>query len=224
MEVVEVIGQREYKNSVIDGRSIRIDIYAKDSKGKVYDIEVQRADEGADVHRARFNSSMIDTRMLKESQRFKELHESYVIFITKNDVMGSGLPLYHIDRVVKETGISFGDGSHIIYVNGSYQNEDDPIGKLVHDFGCTESSEVIYPVLAKQIHYYKETEGGRAVMCKAVEELAETWAERRAEERRLETKIDDVRNLMDTMKLSVEQAMDALRVSEDDRAILIKRF
>lgn len=77
MKVIDVIGQREYKNPVIGGRSIRIDIYAKDSKGEIYDIEVQRADEGADVHRARFNSSMIDTRMLKESQKFKELHESY---------------------------------------------------------------------------------------------------------------------------------------------------
>lgn len=161
MNVIEIIGQREYKNPVIGGRSIRIDIYAKDSFGKIYDIEVQRADEGADVRRARFNSSMIDTRMLKESQKFKELHESYVIFITKNDVMGSGLPLYHIDRVVKETGISFEDGSHIIYVNGSYQNGNDPIGKLLHDFDCKESEDVIYPILAKQIHYYfKETEGG----------------------------------------------------------------
>lgn len=207
MEVMEVIGQREYKNPVVGGRSIRIDIYAKDSTGKIYDIEVQRSDEGADVHRARFNSSMIDTRMLKESQKFKELHESYVIFITKNDVMGSGLPLYHIDRVVKETGISFGDGSHIIYVNGSYQNEDDPIGKLVHDFDCKKSADVFYPILAKQIHYFKETEGGRSIVCKAVEDLAEKWAERRAEERRLDTKIDDVKNLMDTMKLSVEQAL-----------------
>ncbi len=216
MEVVEVIGQREYKNPVVGGRSIRIDIYAKDSEGKIYDIEVQRADEGADVHRARFNSSMIDTRMLKESQRFKELHESYVIFITKNDVMGSGLPLYHIDRVVKETGISFGDGSHIIYVNGSYQNEDDPIGKLVHDFDCKESSDVIYPILAKQIHYYKETEGGRSIVCKAVDELAE--------KRRLDAMFDVVKNLMETMKLSVEQAMEAIKLSEEDRAILLKRF
>lgn len=220
MNVIEVIGQREYKNPVIGGRSIRIDIYAKDSKGKIYDIEVQRADEGADVHRARFNSSMIDTRMLKENQKFKELHESYVIFITKNDVMGSGLPLYHIDRVVKETGISFGDGSHIIYVNGSYQNEDDPIGKLVHDFDCKESENVIYPILAKQIHYFKETEGGRATMCKAVEELAEKWAE----ESRLDTIVNNIRNLMDTMKLSVEQAMDALRVTDEDREILLKKF
>lgn len=165
MNVIEVIGQREYKNPVIG---------------------------------------------------FKELHESYVIFITKNDVMGSGLPLYHIDRVVKETGISFEDGSHIIYVNGSYQNEDDPIGKLVHDFNCKESEDVFYPILAKQIHYFKETEGGRATMCKAVEELAEKWAE--------ESRLDDIRNLMESMQWTVEQAMDALRISEEDRVILLKRF
>ena len=57
------------------GRSIIIDIYAVDSEGKVYDIEIQRASKGADVHRARFHSSMIDTRMLKERRKFKELHD-----------------------------------------------------------------------------------------------------------------------------------------------------
>ncbi len=37
---------------------------------------------GADAHRARFHSSMLDTKMLKAKQKFKELHDSYVIFIT----------------------------------------------------------------------------------------------------------------------------------------------
>lgn len=220
IEVMEVIGQREYRNPVAGGRSVRLDIYARDSEGRIYDVEVQRVSEGADVHRARFNSSMIDTRMLKEGQKFKELHESYVIFITKDDVMGRGLPLYHIDRVVKETGISFGDGSHIIYVNGSYRNEDDPVGKLVHDFDCRESGDVFYPVLAKQIHYYKETEGGRVTMCKAVKELAEKWAE----ESRLDTIVNNVRSIMESMQLTTEQAMDALKISEEDRAVLLKRF
>ena len=45
-------------------------------------VEVQRADVGADAHRARFHSSMLDTKMLKAKQKFKELHDSYVIFIT----------------------------------------------------------------------------------------------------------------------------------------------
>lgn len=40
LKVMEVIAQREYKNPVIGGRSIKLDIYAEDSDGKVYDIEV----------------------------------------------------------------------------------------------------------------------------------------------------------------------------------------
>ena len=136
--------RREYKSPITDGRSIELDIYAEDKEGKIYDIEVQRADSGADVHRARFHSSMLDTKMLKAKQKFKEIHDSYVIFITENDYMKKGLPLYHVERVVQETQKLFGDGSHIIYVNGSYKNDDDPIGKLMHDFRCTRSVDMFY--------------------------------------------------------------------------------
>ena len=86
LKVLDVVAQREYKNPISGGRSITIDIYAVDGNDKVYDIEVQRASEGADVHRARFHSSMIDTKMLRAGQEFKEIHDSYVIFITKNDI------------------------------------------------------------------------------------------------------------------------------------------
>lgn len=173
LKVLEVVAQREYKNSMAGGRSITIDIYAKDGDDKVYDVEIQRSDRGADFHRARFHSSMIDTKMLKEKQDFKEIHDSYVIFITQNDVIGAGFPLYHIDRVIKEIGKDFQDGSHIIYVNGSYKNDADPIGKLMHDFRCTSSIDMFYPVLANQVRYFKETEGGRKIMCKTFEDLAE---------------------------------------------------
>ena len=44
LKVLEVVAQREYKNPMVGGRSITIDIYAKDKDDKVYDIEVQRAD------------------------------------------------------------------------------------------------------------------------------------------------------------------------------------
>lgn len=70
LKVLEVTAQREYKSPITDGRSIELDIYAKDGDGKIYDIEVQRADAGAEVRRARFHSSMLDTKMLKSNQKF----------------------------------------------------------------------------------------------------------------------------------------------------------
>lgn len=50
--------------------------------------------------------------------------------INYNGVSLKGLPLYHIDRYVRETGKLFEDGSHIIYVNGNYKG-DDEIGHLM---------------------------------------------------------------------------------------------
>lgn len=220
MKVIEVVAQREYKNPVTGGRSIQLDIYARDSDGKVYDIEVQNDDAGADIHRARFHSSMLDTKMLKEKQKFKEIHDSYVIFITKNDYMKMGLPMYHVERTVQETGTLFGDGSHIIYVNGSYKDDADPVGKLMHDFRCTSAVDMFYQELAKSVRHFKETEGGQNQVCKAMEERID----RERDKERIETLFAAVKNLMEAMKMTAEQAMTILKISDADKVVLAKRF
>ena len=60
--------------------------------GRTYNVEIQRRDEGADAHRA------------SPGDRYDALGETYVIFITERDVLHEGLPIYHIDRYVRETG------------------------------------------------------------------------------------------------------------------------
>lgn len=114
-------------------RSVRLDILATDSTGAKMNVEIQRADKGAGRKRARYNSSMMDASLLKKGEDFDELPETWVIFITENDVMKKGMPLYRIERCFLETGEKFGDGSHILYVNGAYRSNT-PIGKLMHDF------------------------------------------------------------------------------------------
>ena len=130
----------------------------------------------------RFHSSMIDTKMLKARQEFKEIHDSYVIFITARDVMREGLPLYHVNRIIEETGTYFGDGSHIIYVNGSYKDDDDPVGRLMHDFRCLSPVDMFYPILAKQVKYFKETEGGQEVMGQLFDDFVVKWGTIKAKE------------------------------------------
>lgn len=75
--------------------------------------------------------------------------------------------------MIQETGTYFGDGSHIIYVNGSYKDDNDPVRRLMHDFRCLNAVDMFYPELARQVKYFKETERGREVMCQIFEELAE---------------------------------------------------
>ena len=146
--------------------------------------------------------------MLKEKQDFKDIHDSYVIFITENDIIGAGLSLYHVDRVIKEIGADFVDGSHIIYVNGSYKNDSDPVGKLMHDFRCTNPEDMFYSLLAEQVKYFKETEGGKKVMCKVVEELVEKRADEIAAEIVLEEKKHMAKKIFASGKLSVGEVAE----------------
>lgn len=151
-------------------RSVRLDVLATDSAGRKFNIEIQRADKGAGRKRARYNSSMMDANLLKKGEDFDNLPETYVVFITENDVMGKGKPLYQIERCILETGERFEDGTHILYVNGAYRDES-PIGKLMHDFSCTNPSDMNYGVLADRVRFFKESKEGIAVMCKAMEDM-----------------------------------------------------
>jgi hypothetical protein len=223
VKVISVRAQVELRSPYKKGRKIRVDILARDVDGKHFNVEVQAEDAGADCRRARYHSSMVDVNMLKGGKDYKKLRDSYVIFITKNDYFKRELPLYRVERAVCETGEKFGDGSHIIYVNGSYKG-DDAIGKLVHDFRCSNADDMYYSQLADGVRYYKESEGGKEKMCEAVERYAEKKATERVREAEIASKADMVRNLMKNMHFTITQTFDALEVSEDDRKLIAEKI
>lgn len=99
-------------------------------------------------------------------------------------------------------------------MNGNYKG-DDTIGRLMHDFGCKESKDMYYPELARGVRHFKK-EGGRGKMCEAVEKYAENV--------RLNSLLESIKNLMETMKWSAEQAMAAMKLSEADKAMLLKKL
>ena len=219
IKVICVDGQDELKNHEVGGRNITLDVHALEENGEEIDIEVQGNAAGANVKRARYHSSMVDSRMLRERQDFKKIKNSYVIFIYRHDKYKKGLPLYHIDRYVKETGELFDDGSHIIYVNGSYKGNDE-IGRLMADFHQTNSEHMHYMTLAQSVKHYKETEEGRGQMCEAVEKYAEEYAKEYA----TNEKMISVKNLMENMKLTLEQALDAMGIQGDERTVIAERL
>ncbi|MBQ7583276.1 MAG: PD-(D/E)XK nuclease family transposase, partial [Lachnospiraceae bacterium] len=172
IRVKTVKGECSMKSPRIGGKGVRFDIRARNTGGEDFDVEVQKASKGAHVRRARYNSSMMDSRLLDEDEDYSKLKDSYVIFIYERDKFRRKLPVYHIDRCVKETGQEFGDGSHIIYVNGRYKG-DDEIGRMIHDFKCKRSEDAYNSILAEGIRYYKETQEGREEMSEAVEKYGD---------------------------------------------------
>ncbi len=162
---VENVQTQEFMRSW--GRSVKLDIAAFENANASankrqtrYNIEVQRKNEGSDIRRARYHTSIMDTYNLLAGQDFKALGDNCVIFITERDVFNRGRPRYTIERRFKETNEPAEDGTQIIYVNGSIRDVNTPLGKLTHDFFCINPDEFCYPILADRVRYFKESKIG----------------------------------------------------------------
>ena len=150
--------------------SICLDAYGTDADGKRYDLEIQRQEKGADPHRARYHSSVMDVENLRSGQEFRELPDTYTIFITEKDFYGKGMPIYPIERINLATDKPFEDGEHILYVNGQYRGDSD-IGKLMHDFNCSSADDMNFELMAERTRYLKENPKGVEEMCKVMEDM-----------------------------------------------------
>ncbi len=217
IKIISVQGQKKFYGANAYSRSVQLDILAEDSRHRLMNIEVQRKSSGAKPRRARFHSSTIDTRMLKKGQKFRELPDSYVIFITEKDYYKKGLPIYNVERYIKQVDKPFMDGSNIIYVNGSYKGSD-AIGKLMEDFRCKQSKDMNYPQLAKGVKYFKEEEGARKFMSDLVKEYGKKCAREQEIKSIVSTAIefniskdDIIRVLQKNAKLSKKKAEAAYK-------------
>lgn len=207
----------------LQGRSVRFDIFAVDGDKRIYDIEIQRSNEGASMKRARYNSSLIDANMTEPGEKLEMLNESYVIFITENDVMGYGLPVYHIDRMIREVMAAFDDAAHIIYVNGQIRDET-ALGRLMHDFSCKSADDMYYSVLADRVRYFKEDVKGEEFMTDLWEESKREAAREAARETAREVTREIAKNLLKMGKHSYEEIASATKLTVDEvKALDVKK-
>ena len=188
---------------------------AVDADNRVYNIEIQRSDKGAGAKRARYNSSLMDANVTEPGEKYENLCESYVIFITENDIMKAGLPIYHIDRTVKETGELFSDESHIIYVNSQIKDES-ALGKLMHDFSCTDPSDMCYNVLADRARFFKESKEGIAVMCKVLDDMRRQSYQEGMAEGKNKNRKETALNLLKLGTISLDDISFATGLSLDE--------
>ena len=182
LTVRRVTTQAFIKN--LQGRSLRLDVLAEDEKTRrKVNVEIQRVSRGAGAKRARYHGSVLDVNSVFAGEDFEDLPENYVIFITEKDVLRKGLPIYLIDRyyITPEGPVLFDDKLHIVYVNGEKQ-DDTPLGLLMHDFHCTNPEDMHYKILADRVRYFKQTEEGVTVMCRAMEDMRNEAELKRAKE------------------------------------------
>ena len=212
LHVIDQIIQKDYKN--LQGRSAVMDCVARDSTGKQFDVEIQQDNEGASPKRARYHSGLMDMNTLNPGQDFEKLPESYVIFITRDDILGYGLPIYHIDRQIKELNEAFQDEAHIIYVN-SRKQDDTELGRLMHDLHCKKADEMHSPILAKRVYELKETQKGVELMCHEMEKIYSEGMESGEKRGELKAKKETILSLAE-MGIPVDKIAKAVNLNEKD--------
>ena len=157
----------------------------------------------------------IDVDNLHAGDDFDKLPDSYVIFITENDIWEQGDPVYQIERMNLTTGKTFGDGSHILYVNGMYRDDSD-MGKLMHDFSCPNPADMYYKVLAERASFLKEKEEGVNEMCKIMDEMKQEAIQ--------EERYDIVANMLKETDMSKDQIAHLANVTVEEVEELAKEL
>lgn len=140
----------------------------------------------------------MDADITEPGNEAEKLPESYVIFITENDIYKKGKTLYKIDRYVDGEQL-FDDEAHIIYVNGQYKG-DDPIGDLMHDFHCKKADDMKNKILADRTRYLKESDKGVKHMCRIMEDFAK--------EERKERDLETAAKLIEQGKMTEEEVAE----------------
>lgn len=193
-----------------------LDVVAEDSSGKIYNIEVQRADNLDHAKRVRYYGAMLDTACLEKGAGYEELPEVYVIYLSERDLWKAGKTVYTVEKKLSGTEIPYSDGMHIIFANAE-ANDGTEIARTMQYFKVSDPMDQSHGALSKRVHYLKCEEGGRQEMCEISEKIYnEGVAEGRIEGRnegRLEIQKETAITLAER-GMSISDIAEIIKVSD----------
>ena len=103
---------------------IRLDVYLADANNTHYDIEMQNSVEALE-RRCRYYQAGINRRTLEKNAKYRDLPESYIIFVCNYDPYKLGYARYDRVTYIKDTDLVYDDGSHVIFLNTHYTEAGD---------------------------------------------------------------------------------------------------
>lgn len=164
--VTDVVTQSSERN--LYGRSVRLDALCVLGNGTKVNVEVQRSDNDNHLKRVRFNASSITVKDSEPGTRFDEVLELYVVYISEFDFLKGNKTIYHVDKILRETGEFIDDGLHEIFVNTVIDDGTD-IAELMSCFTKKEVKSEKFPALSSEVKRLKETEGGVSAVCEVMQ-------------------------------------------------------
>ena len=107
-----------------DGKGVRFDVVFEDDESTIYDIEMQQADLHNLPQRTRYYQSLIDLDTLRKGKDYKEIKNSYIIFICEFDPFKRGKHRYIAKTAIEGMhDICFDDGVVKVFLNAHYNDD-----------------------------------------------------------------------------------------------------
>ena len=120
--------QKTIKNRM-RSKGIRLDVYARDVKGNVYDIEMQTSTASDLGLRSRYYHSEMDSYQLREGIKYSELKKSFVIFVCLSDLFQMGRSVYTFRQTCQEQkDLVLDDRQYTLFLNASGAKDGLPEG------------------------------------------------------------------------------------------------
>lgn len=206
LTVEEVVPQRALGSLGV--RAVVLDALCRLGDGTLAAVEVQKRDDDDHPRRVRYVRSSVDTYVTEKGTRFGDVPRVAVVFLSRFDPFGGNIALYHVDRVVRETGRRVDDGTEDVYINGE-SDDGSAAARLMAYMLDSQGASEEFPALSDRVRYYKQSGEGRVEMNDLIEEYAREVAE--------EGMLRSIKSLMTKLGLSADAAMDVLDVPQDDR-------
>lgn len=119
---IDFISSQETIDTYASAKGVRLDVFAKSGTSS-FDVELQTSNKRDIPQRSRFYQSQMDTAMLQKGQMYKELGNSYIIFLCTFDPFGFGQYIYSFrNRCTELSALTLNDGAYKVFVNaqGTY--------------------------------------------------------------------------------------------------------
>ena len=201
--------------SNLQGRSVILDVRCIDGEGKNILIEIQKSDDDNHVYRVRYNASVTTANITDPGTKFEKVPRILSIYITKNDfiaklaleqgfgeedVLSNMSAVYHVDRIVRETGQILDNGMEEIYVNGKVKDGSDASDMMTIFTEDEAYDHKKFPAISKRKWQFKNNE-------KEVGEMGYSYEEIK-NEGRAEGREDVLKALLEDGTITPEKADD----------------
>lgn len=140
-----------------DAKSVRLDVYIE-GDDRVFDIEMQTTDNRNLPGRSRYYQGMIDLNTIEKGESYKELKESYVIFICTFDPFCKGMAQYTFENLcLEDRELRLNDGTKKVFFNASdYMNvRDENIREFLKYVNGGKSNNLFVKELEKKVAQVK---------------------------------------------------------------------